>query len=158
MGEKNLKIGYFSLLCSLCCQWRDNLSSSPHGSLEVIWQHNTEMIYFPQIFVHIRGDRGCAVDRFWGCKKWALQVHSPDVPQKNPMQQDVHQSHLKLVLKRIKWEKITSKTEEKGRKENKTKKGNEWRKRKGARQNFWVWVTLLIKFSAKFKNPTAFYL
>lgn len=38
------------------------------------------------------------------------------------MQQDVHQSHLKLVLKRIKWEKITRKAEAKGRKEEKKKK------------------------------------
>lgn len=73
--------GNSSLLCSLCCQWRDNLSTSPHGSLEVIWQHTTEIMYFPQIFVDIRGDRDCAVDRFWSYKKLDFQVHSPDVPQ-----------------------------------------------------------------------------
>lgn len=38
------------------------------------------------------------------------------------MQQDVHQSHLKLVLKRIKREKITRKAEAKGRKEKKKKR------------------------------------
>lgn len=50
------------------------------------------------------------------------------------MQQDVHQSHLKLVLKRIKWEKITRKAEAKGRKEEKKKERNGEREKELSRR------------------------
>lgn len=43
------------------------------------------------------------------------------------------------------------------RKGEKKPKQKEWWKRKGAQQKN-IWVTLLIKLSVKFKNPTAFYL
>lgn len=149
-GGKNPNTGCFSLLCSLCCQWRHILSISPHGSLEVNRQHNTEVIHFPQNFTHIGGDR-CAVDRFGGCNNWGPQVHSPDVPQSNNATRSPLK-HLKLMLKRIKLNSIN-----KGSRRKTKTKGKERRKRKGSQQeNFWV--TLLIKLSVKFKNPTAFYL
>lgn len=62
---------------------------------------------------------------------------------------------MKLVLKRIKWEKVTSEAAEKGRKKNK-RKGMEKEKRSSAEL-----LSLSHSFNktfVKFKNPTAFYL
>lgn len=70
------------------------------------------------------------------------------------IQKDVHKTHLKLVPKRIRWEKVRKGAEEKwnGRKSQNKRNGE----REAQQKN--VWVTFLLKLSVKFKNPTVFYL
>lgn len=70
------------------------------------------------------------------------------------IQKNVHKTHLKLVLKRIRWEQVRKEGEEKwnGRKSQNKRNGE-----RGAQQKN-VWVTFLLKLSVKFKNPTVFYL
>lgn len=152
-SEENLKIGDFNLLWSLCCHWRGILSTSPHGNLEVNWQHNTEIIPFPQIFTYIQDDRAHEVDRFGGCNKWGPQVQSPDAPQNNNSKRCPPKPS-ETCADRNYVEKVRRKAEEKrkGRK-SQNKRNSE---RRAQQKN--IWVTLLLKLPVQFKNPTAFYL
>lgn len=65
------------------CQWRDILTTSPHGSLEANWQHDIKNLNFSHIFTHIKGGTSYALYRFGVFNEGGPQLYIPDVPQNN---------------------------------------------------------------------------
>lgn len=48
------------------CQWRDVLTTSPHGSLEANWQHDVKNLNFSHIFTHIKRWNKLYIIQIWG--------------------------------------------------------------------------------------------